>query len=83
MEAAIEIGFSYIAKDEVWITLCDSKTAIVVIEEAEQKVICRKHTQETQERIPEVADVRPNRTRTPVGSFVNREVILWSEDLRR
>lgn len=46
----IEPGCSYLVKDEVWIGLCGS-TTVIIMEEGEQRGICRKRTQEWRDRI--------------------------------
>lgn len=43
-------GCAYTVKDEEWIWLCGT-TTLVVMEEGEQRGVCRRRTQEAQERI--------------------------------
>lgn len=42
---------SYLVKDEESIGFCGSKTVIVILEEGEQRGVCRRHTQEWQEKL--------------------------------
>jgi hypothetical protein len=46
---------SYLVKDEEWIGLCGSNTVIVIMEEGEQKGICRQRTLEAQTRVRDKA----------------------------
>jgi hypothetical protein len=43
-------GCAYRVKDEKWIWLCGT-TILVVMEEGEQRGVCRRRTQEERERI--------------------------------
>jgi hypothetical protein len=76
-----ETGYVYRVKDEEWIWLCGT-TTLVVMEEGEQRGVCRRRTQEERERI--LAEMKsPKNLKRPRKSHDALQLLQSSARLHR
>ena len=71
-------GCAYTVKDEEWIWLCGT-TTLVVMEEGEQRGVCRRRTQEERERI--LAEMKsPKRLKKRPGKSheASQSLLSWA-----